>query len=54
MNEEEKRDQQEKDRPEKDRPEKEPETETGKDATPERVAEEESGGALPSTHSDES
>lgn len=46
MNEEKKRDQQE-----KDRPEKEPETETGKDATAGRVAEEESGGALPSNSS---
>lgn len=32
---------------------KKPETEMGKDATAERVAEEESGGALPSEHSDE-
>ena len=39
---------------EKDRSDKKPETEAGKDATPERVAEEESGGALPSNHSDES
>ena len=33
---------------------KKPETEMGKDATAERVEEEENGGALPSNHSDES
>lgn len=53
MSEEKKQGQQE-DRTEKNT-EKKPDTETGKDATDERVAsEEESGGALPSNHSDES
>lgn len=37
-----------------EKPEKDPETEAQKDATEERVLEEEqSGGALPSNHSDE-
>lgn len=54
MSEEKKQGQQEEDRTEKNT-EKKPDTETGKDATDERVAsEEESGGALPSNHSDES
>lgn len=54
MSEEKKQGQQEKDRTGKNT-EKKPDTQAGKDATDERVAsEEESGGALPSNHSDES